>query len=462
MSVVLNDSFARANANPAGSPYSTQAACADCQISGQIFEGTSTDNNSVYDSLNPYSNDHFVQVTVAGCANGVTFYLRCRLTTPATSPAGIQWAIIQGDTTSLLQTYDSRSLGSPVLNTAPAIGDVYRLECRGQNYRCFQNGVYLGTFIDNTGYATSGTIGFGFFTGATQADSQYSRVTAGNLDPTLQAGYDSIADQEVTYSGGGLSLQDGTGIALGDAIMVSTSIPGSYPTLVFEDGTVRVDSGADNTRQQINYLIYRQASASFDGPGILWDNAHAPVWLQSVFLHGLINGTAILPIDLVGDGYVYSPDGDDLTFSVGQLALPDGITLSSDGILTGTPDVSGDFPFTIIATDEIDASTESDDCLISIQDALFNGPLTPQIGRRRAHRTLVVLPFEDLPPDMTPEQRGEQVRLDELRSEMQGVFSGSQPKIQAQVDRYRSEQERLASLSSPDKHLESVLRKINL
>ena len=50
------------------------------------------------------------------------------------------------------------------------------------------------------------------------------------------------------------------------------------------------------------------------------------------------------------------------TFSVTSGSLPPGLSLTPEGLLSGTPDTEGSFNFTVTATDDNDTVIEEDDC----------------------------------------------------------------------------------------------------
>lgn len=58
------------------------------------------------------------------------------------------------------------------------------------------------------------------------------------------------------------------------------------------------------------------------------------------------------------------------TYALNSGTLPTGLTLSSSGLISGTPSAAGDFNFTVIATDENGRSTVSGNLLINVQSSL--------------------------------------------------------------------------------------------
>lgn len=97
----------------------------------------------------------------------------------------------------------------------------------------------------------------------------------------------------------------------------------------------------------------------------------APVWVSS----GTI-GTN------VAQGQSYSvqltatdDSGSAPTYALNSGTLPTGLTLSSSGLISGTPSAAGTFTFTVNATDENGRTSTSDSLSISVQSSLP----TPQI-----------------------------------------------------------------------------------
>ncbi|WP_118136145.1 carbohydrate-binding protein [Oceanicella sp. SM1341] len=142
---------------------------------------------------------------------------------------------------------------------------------------------------------------------------------------------------DVTASFTGLSLEDGVLSGSVDGVA-----PGAYSvTLTASDGSAAAQDVFTLTVDDVN---------------------EAPVAGDAAFepLSGAV-GSAIAPIALADFTGVFSdPDGDALTFTVE--GLPAGLTLNSEGVISGTPTETGSGSFTIVATDPggLSASLEID------------------------------------------------------------------------------------------------------
>lgn len=174
-------------------------------------------------------------------------------------------------------------------------------------------------------------------------------------------------DQTVIYSGTGLSLQQGAipAVAIGDVLVTPlTTTPSGYTIQVNNDGTIVVYAGGDTSRQSFLYSRYGILTNLTDGPAECWINETPPIWALAITIPPprgtppLYLGMPITPI-VLNPGYVASPWGDPLTFSLASGTLPTGLSLSPDGVISGTPTSVGTFTFTINAADLIPENTVS-------------------------------------------------------------------------------------------------------
>ena len=199
-------------------------------------------------------------------------------------------------------------------------------------------------------------------------------------DPPI-AGYEYLTSTSL-YSGSGYSLEQGSNpaVIVGDVFITQTvSSPSSYTILINGDGTIELFSAGDTSRQSFLYEIYRVASNTIDGPATVWINEVAPSWGRVIFINNQVINTALTPLSLVGAPYATSASGDTLVFSLSSGSLPLGVTLSSAGIISGTPTVIGTYTFTISALDYANESTASPSSQIVVIAQIVppSGPIPP-------------------------------------------------------------------------------------
>ena len=184
-----------------------------------------------------------------------------------------------------------------------------------------------------------------------------------------QAGYSQTLCTTTSFVGDSLIQGSNPAVQVGDYIYASlVTSPSGYAVTVNGDGTYQIACGGDSSRQSFQYEIFRIASYTLDGPATEWVNAFAvePVWSNSLNLQSVPTGVP-LSINLAQPFYATSPAGDTLIFALGGGSLPPGLSLSSAGLLSGTPTGNGSFfTFLIIATDSANLSTISPACSITL------------------------------------------------------------------------------------------------
>jgi hypothetical protein len=193
------------------------------------------------------------------------------------------------------------------------------------------NGMVKDGFASYTGLAEPPANGFQYITAASPVTTNYSLA---------QGAVPAVVDGDVFIAN-------------------KVTVPSSYAIVMFADGTVDINSAFDTSRQSFLYNIYRVSGNSVDALSTVWVNEVAPIWDDVVFLDNQIVGYGITVVDLPNSGYVHSPSGDTMTFAISSGALPIGMSLSSGGVLSGTPAFIGAYNFKIRATDITGASTES-------------------------------------------------------------------------------------------------------
>src|SRR5450631_1195371 len=173
----------------------------------------------------------------------------------------------------------------------------------------------------------------------------------------------------VSPPGGSKSLITGSvpAVVVGDVFITPlVTVPSGYAIVLNGDGTLDILTAGDKSRQSFQFFIFRVASNAIDGPGTVWDHEVPPLWAASVTIPLAIIGVAIEPINLSSALYATSPEGDVLTFAIASGSLPSGITISSAGVISGTPTSQGTSTFTVMATDSTGMSTASASNLIVV------------------------------------------------------------------------------------------------
>ena len=123
----------------------------------------------------------------------------------------------------------------------------------------------------------------------------------------------------------GLSLNSATGVLSG-----TPTSAGSYPF------TIRSTDSSTGTGAP--FAITHSYTLTVNAPNIAITPATLPAAQQSAAYTRQLNASG-------GNGTY--------TFSISAGSLPAGVTLSSTGLLSGTPTANGSFPFTVIATDDL-------------------------------------------------------------------------------------------------------------
>ncbi len=189
-----------------------------------------------------------------------------------------------------------------------------------------------------------------------------------------QAGYSQTTCTSTTWSGDSIQSGSSPPVQVGDVFYASlVTSPSGYAVTINGDGTYEISCMGDNSRQSFQYEVFRIASNTLDGPATEWINAVAPMWGYPVVDNAMLIGTPF-SLNLAQALYATSPEGDALTFSLLTGSLPPGLTLSSAGLLSGTPTGGGPFfSFTIAATDSANLTTPSAACYINVVTSLPGG-----------------------------------------------------------------------------------------
>ncbi len=89
----------------------------------------------------------------------------------------------------------------------------------------------------------------------------------------------------------------------------------------------------------------------------------APVWVSTGTIGSNLPQGQAYSVQLTAT----DDSGSAPTYSLNSGTLPTGTSLSSSGLISGTPSAAGDFTFTVIATDENGRSTVSNNLTIYVQ-----------------------------------------------------------------------------------------------
>ena len=177
-------------------------------------------------------------------------------------------------------------------------------------------------------------------------DTRNSKILTNNAETGVQVGAGSDGNGGIVFNGksgtvyGKVELQDDLTINKGETLTVgkdaSLTVPGGK-TLT-NDGTVTTEEGGTLTGNITN----------------------AP---PKITTEGLSEGT-------VNTAYnqTLAADNNPTSWSVTNGALPDGLTLNSDGTITGTPSAVGSSTFTVTATNK-DSGSDSKEFTLTINPA---------------------------------------------------------------------------------------------
>lgn len=157
----------------------------------------------------------------------------------------------------------------------------------------------------------------------------------------------------VTVHGGHTMYFNGTATAGTPGTFSNTPIAQSYNDLL---GTTASPSTAWTAGQ---HVVLGDSSKA-------WWNATDWVVGQNI-LPTLVNETPPLTgeVNTAYAGYTFTATGDPtITFAIFSGALPEGLALSSAGVLSGTPEEDGEFTFKVRATNAAGVDTTADIVLV--------------------------------------------------------------------------------------------------
>jgi hypothetical protein len=133
----------------------------------------------------------------------------------------------------------------------------------------------------------------------------------------------------------------GSGGCGGPYTFSATGLPAGVT--MSSSGTI---SGTPTVSGTFNYTVTVKDSCGNTGTANCSVTVLTPPSANCVTINNAVPGVAITPVTMVGSGGCGGP----YTFSV--TGLPAGVTMSSSGTISGTPTVSGTFPYTVTTTDK--------------------------------------------------------------------------------------------------------------
>lgn len=146
-------------------------------------------------------------------------------------------------------------------------------------------------------------------------------------------------------------------IVAGDVwVLDTTSTAGAYTITPDTAGDFVMDVGGDATRQSFAHDVYDVSAGGYYGAGTVYVNNQAPNLIGGEGT-GLLNGQIFKKSTDQGtialSALVEDTEGDSFTFAVQSGALPTSWSLASNGHITGTPTVYGDYTYVIRITDAV-------------------------------------------------------------------------------------------------------------
>ncbi len=133
----------------------------------------------------------------------------------------------------------------------------------------------------------------------------------------------------------------GSGGCGGPYTFSATGLPAGVT--MSSSGTI---SGTPTVSGTFNYTVTVKDSCGNTGTANCSVTVLTPPSANCVTINNAVPGVAITPVTMVGSGGCGGP----YTFSA--TGLPAGVTMSSSGTISGTPTVSGTFPYTVTITDK--------------------------------------------------------------------------------------------------------------
>lgn len=123
-------------------------------------------------------------------------------------------------------------------------------------------------------------------------------------------------------------------VANGDMSACTATSPGAFEVDLTSTGVVVIDTLGSSARQSFYCDVYDISLRQWFGDTIEWVNNALPVYDGSV---GSVTVQEGSPATVDVSAAVTDAEGDVLTYTIVSGHLPPGLTLSSDGTISGTP-----------------------------------------------------------------------------------------------------------------------------
>lgn len=125
-------------------------------------------------------------------------------------------------------------------------------------------------------------------------------------------------------------------VVTGDTCEYPSATSGGYALVIGADGIPVIDAHGDSSRQSFDINVYDASAGAYYGTTTFWVN-NVPPTLKDPDVEielALSLNAPMAELDL--SGYLTDAEGDPLRL-VAQTALADGLTLSSNNVLSGIP-----------------------------------------------------------------------------------------------------------------------------
>lgn len=123
-------------------------------------------------------------------------------------------------------------------------------------------------------------------------------------------------------------------VANGDMSVCTVTSPGSYEVDLTSTGVLVIDTLGSTARQSFYCDVYDWSLRKWYGDTIEWVNNALPVYDGSVGFVTVQSGT---PTTINLNTAVTDAEADVLTYTIVDGHLPPGLTLATDGTISGTP-----------------------------------------------------------------------------------------------------------------------------